>query len=105
NEWVGEEVFPVICVGDFNDTPNSPIGELMKKEWIDIWPVAGNGTLGRTVPSPGYPNNLNARIDYIWKAKSSTALVPTNAEVGYALEASDHYSVMTQFILTNFTNH
>jgi endonuclease/exonuclease/phosphatase family metal-dependent hydrolase len=105
NEWIDDEVFPVIFVGDFNDSPGSPMGDLMDQKWIDSWPIAGDGTLGRTVPCPGFPNNLNARIDFIWKAKKSTGLVPTNAEVGYALEASDHYSVMTQFILTNFTNH
>jgi hypothetical protein len=95
----------VIFVGDFNDTPGTPIYNLMDNKWTDIWPVAGNGTLGRTVPCPGFPNDLNARIDYIWKATSSTALVPMNAEVGYDLEASDHYSVLTKFVLTNFTNH
>ncbi len=102
NQWVDDEVFPVIFVGDFNDTPNSPIYDLMEKKWIDIWTIAGDGTLGRTVPSPGPPG---ARIDYIWKAKTSTSLIPTNAEVGLSLEASDHFSVMSQFILTNFTNH
>lgn len=102
NQWVDDEVFPVIMVGDFNDTPNTPIYDLLEKKWIDIWPIAGDGTLGRTVPCPGPPG---ARIDYIWKAKTSTSLIPTNAEVGLSLEASDHFSVMSQFVLTNFTNH
>lgn len=102
NQWIDDEVFPVIFVGDFNDTPGSPVCNLMDNEWIDIWTIAGDGTLGRTVPCPGPPG---ARIDYIWKAKASTSLVPTNAEVGLGLEASDHFSVLTQFVLTNFTNH
>lgn len=105
NTWLADETLPVILVGDFNDTPGTPIHDLLDNKWTDIWPIAGDGSLGRTVPCPGYPNNLNARIDYIWKATSSTALTPTNAEVGYSLEASDHYSLLTQFILTNFTNH
>jgi endonuclease/exonuclease/phosphatase family metal-dependent hydrolase len=102
NTWIDDETLPVIFVGDFNDTPNTPIYDLLEKKWTDIWTIAGDGTLGRTVPCPGPPG---ARIDYIWKAKTSTSLVPTNAEVGLSLEASDHFSVLTQFILTNFTNH
>lgn len=103
NTWIADESFPVIFCGDFNDTPNTPIYDLLEKKWTDIWPIAGDGTLGRTVPCPGPP--FNARIDYIWKATSSTSLVPTNAFVGYGIEGSDHYPALTQFVLTDFTNH
>ena len=104
NTWLADEVFPVLMVGDFNDTPGTPIYNLLDNKWTDVWPVAGDGTLGRTVPCPGYPNNLNARIDYIWKATSSN-LTPTNADVGYAVEGSDHYPALSQFIFNLFTNH
>jgi endonuclease/exonuclease/phosphatase family metal-dependent hydrolase len=103
NTWLPDETFPVIFCGDFNDTPGTSICNLMDNKWTDIWPVAGDGSLGRTVPCPGPP--FNARIDYIWKATSSTALIPTNAEVGYGIEASDHYPALTQFVLTNFASH
>ncbi len=102
NTWLGEETLPVIFVGDFNDTPDSPIYALMEQKWTDIWPIAGDGSLGRTVPCPGPP--FNARIDYLWKATPS-ALTPANAFVGYTLEASDHYPALTDFNLTTFTNH
>jgi endonuclease/exonuclease/phosphatase family metal-dependent hydrolase len=102
NTWLADETFPVIFAGDFNDTPDSPVYARMEQKWADIWPVAGDGSLGRTVPCPGPP--FNARIDYIWKAKTAQ-LTPTNAEVGYGIEASDHYPVLTQFVLNIATNH
>lgn len=104
DQWIGNETLPVVFCGDFNDTPNTPIYDLMQQKWIDIWPDAGDGSLGRSVPCPGYPNNLNARIDYIWKAKGA-GVTATNAYVGYTVEASDHYPVLSQFVLYNFTNH
>jgi endonuclease/exonuclease/phosphatase family metal-dependent hydrolase len=105
NQWIGDETLPVFFCGDFNDTPNTPIYDLMQQKWIDIWPTAGDGSLGRTVPCPPDPvDGLRARIDYIWKAKGA-GIVPTNASVGYALEASDHYCVVAQFSVSNFTNH
>ncbi len=100
NTWLGDETLPVIFGGDFNDTPLGAVHDLMDQKWIDIWEVAGDGTLGRTVPCPG---PTAARIDYIWKGKTSQ-VTPTNAFVG-SLEASDHYSVLSQFIFNNFTNH
>jgi autotransporter-associated beta strand protein len=104
NAWLADEVVPTMICGDFNDTPNTPFYNLMDNEWNDIWLTAGDGSLGRTVPSPGYPNNLNARIDYIWKA-AGVSVKPTNAYVGYTIEASDHYPVITDFILTSTTDH
>lgn len=102
NDWLADEVFPVICVGDFNDTPDSPVYNRMEQKWTDIWPAAGDGSLGRTVPCPGPP--FNARIDYIWKAKTAS-VTAQNAEVGYGIEGSDHYPVLTQFVLNIATNH
>jgi endonuclease/exonuclease/phosphatase family metal-dependent hydrolase len=102
NAWIADEIFPVVFGGDFNDTPGGAIHALMEKKWTDIWEIAGDGTLGRTVPCPG---PTAARIDYIWKATASSSLAPTNAFVGLSLEASDHFSVLSQFVLTNFTNH
>jgi autotransporter-associated beta strand protein len=104
NTWLAEETFPAMISGDFNDTPNTPVYNRMDDKWTDIWPIAGDGSLGRSVPSPGYPDNLNARIDYIWKA-TGVSVTPVNAFVGYAIEASDHYPVLTDFILTSTTNH
>ena len=102
NTWLSDEVFPVICVGDFNDTPDGAVYNRMQSKWTDVWPVAGDGGLGRTVPCPGPP--FNARIDYIWKAKTAS-LTPQNTEVGYGIEGSDHYPVITEFVLTIATNH
>jgi autotransporter-associated beta strand protein len=104
NAWLTNETVPAIICGDFNDTPNTSIYNLMDTKWDDTWLTAGDGSLGRTVPSPGYPNNLNARIDYIWK-QHGTTITPTNAFVGYGIEASDHYPTLTDFILTSTTNH
>ncbi|MGZ4963233.1 MAG: LamG-like jellyroll fold domain-containing protein, partial [Limisphaerales bacterium] len=105
NQWIGDETLPVFFCGDFNDTPNTSIYNLMQQKWIDIWPGAGDGSLGRTVPCPPDPvDGLRARIDYIWKAKGA-GIIPTNASVGYTLEASDHYCVLAQFSVSNFTNH
>ncbi|MDB6059320.1 MAG: autotransporter-associated beta strand repeat protein, partial [Verrucomicrobiales bacterium] len=104
NTWLAEETVPTIICGDFNDTPSSPVYNLMDNDWKDTWTTAGDGSLGRTVPSPGYPNNLNARIDYIWKALG-TSITPTNEFVGYTIEASDHYPVISDFILTSTTNY
>ncbi len=104
NLWLLDETFPTMICGDFNDTPDSSVYSRMDDSWNDSWTTAGDGGLGRTVPSPGYPNNLNARIDYIWKA-TGTTIKPTNAFVGYTIEASDHYPVITDFILTSTTNH
>ena len=101
NTWLADETFPVIFGGDFNDTPDSPMYDRMDLKWSDIWPVAGDGSLGRTVPCPGPP--FNARIDYIWKPRT-TQLTAMNAEVGYGLEASDHYPLLTQFVLNLATN-
>ncbi|MDB6029360.1 MAG: Endonuclease/Exonuclease/phosphatase family protein [Verrucomicrobiales bacterium] len=102
NTWLADEMFPVIMGGDFNDTPDTPIYNLLDNKWTDIWLGAGDGSLGRSVPCPGPP--FNARIDYLWKANTSS-LTPTNAFVGYGVEGSDHYPVISQFILTTFTNH
>jgi endonuclease/exonuclease/phosphatase family metal-dependent hydrolase len=102
NMWVTNETLPVILCGDFNDTPGGAAPTLMEQKWIDIWDVAGDGTAGRTVPCPGVPGK---RIDYIWKAKTSANLTPTNAFVDLNMQASDHYPVLTQFIFNNFTNH
>jgi autotransporter-associated beta strand protein len=104
NNWLQDETFPTMICGDFNDTPNTPVYNRMDDEWTDIWLNAGDGSLGRSVPSPGYPDNLNARIDYIWKA-TGASIKPTNAFVGYTIEASDHYPVITDFILTSTTDH
>ncbi len=105
NQWIADETLPVFFCGDFNDTPDSPIYNLMQQKWIDVWPSAGDGSLGRTVPCPPDPvDGLRARIDYIWKAKGA-GITPTNASVGYTLEASDHFCVMAQFSVSNFTNH
>ena len=105
NQWIADETLPVFFSGDFNDTPDTPIYNLMQKKWIDIWPNAGDGSLGRTVPCPPDPvDGLRARIDYIWKAKGA-GIAETNASVAYSLEASDHFSVVSQFAVSNFTNH
>ena len=100
NQWIADETLPVAFGGDFNDSPGGAIHGLMEQKWTDIWEVAGDGTLGRTVPCPG---PTVARIDYIWKAKGSM-ITPTNAYVG-TVEASDHFPVLTQFTFNNFTNH
>jgi endonuclease/exonuclease/phosphatase family metal-dependent hydrolase len=102
NTWLADETFPVLMGGDFNDTPDSPIYGLLDNKWTDVWPVAGDGSLGRTVPCPGPP--FNARIDYLWQATKSS-LTPTNAFVGYGVEASDHYPTLAQFVFPAFTNH
>lgn len=102
NQWVTNETLPVILCGDFNDTPGGAAPLLMEEKWIDIWDVAGDGTAGRTVPSPGVPGK---RIDYIWKSKTSANLIPTNASVALNMQTSDHYPVVTEFIFNNFTNH
>jgi endonuclease/exonuclease/phosphatase family metal-dependent hydrolase len=102
NTWVGEETLPAIICGDFNETPDKTVHDRMETKWDDIWPIAGDGTLGRTSPCPA---PLKARIDYIWKAQASTSIKPTNAFVGYEIEASDHFPVLTEFVLTNFTRH
>lgn len=100
NLWVTNETFPVLIAGDFNDTPGGAAPTLMEQKWNDVWDLAGDGTAGRTVPCPG---PAQARIDYIWKAKGSK-VTPTNAYVG-SIENSDHYPVVSQFILDIFTNH
>lgn len=102
NMWVTNETLPVLLCGDFNDTPGGAAPILMEQKWIDIWDIAGDGTAGRTVPSPGVPGK---RIDYIWRAKTSANLIPTNASVDLSIQTSDHYPVVTQFIFDNFTNH
>lgn len=105
NTWLADETLPVILGGDFNDTPNTPIYDLLEQKWADIWLSAGDGSLGRTVPCPPDPvDGLRARIDYLWKGKNS-GLTPSNAFVAYALEASDHYSLVSDFVFNNFTNH
>jgi endonuclease/exonuclease/phosphatase family metal-dependent hydrolase len=102
NTWVGQEMFPVIIAGDFNETPDKTIHDRMDLKWDDVWLLAGDGGSGRTSPCPG---PLQTRIDFIWKAQASTSIKATNAYVGYNVEASDHFPVLSQFILTNFTNH
>lgn len=74
----------------------------MEQKWTDIWPVAGDGGLDEPCLVRGTP--FNARIDYIWKAKTA-GVTPQNAEVGYGIEGSDHYPVLTEFVLTIATNH
>jgi endonuclease/exonuclease/phosphatase family metal-dependent hydrolase len=100
NSWIGDETLPVIFCGDFNETPDKNVHDVMELKWDDNWLIAGSG-LGRTVPSPG---PAMYRIDYIWKAKG-TPLQPTNASVPYTIEASDHFPVVMDFVLTNATNH
>lgn len=98
NSWLSSETLPVICCGDFNDTPGSAPYNLMATEWQDAWPLAGSGK-GWTIPVP----TPTKRIDYIWIANGA-ALVPTSATVPYT-EASDHFPVVVQLVLTNATNH
>jgi endonuclease/exonuclease/phosphatase family metal-dependent hydrolase len=101
NDWIDDEIFPVFFCGDFNETPDKTVHSRMENKWDDVWLLAGDGGLGRTSPCPP---PLATRIDYIWKAQGA-AVAPTNAFVGYSVEGSDHYPVVTDFILTNFTNH
>jgi autotransporter-associated beta strand protein len=101
NTWVGDEVFPTILCGDFNETPDKNVHPKMETKWDDIWSVSGDGTLGRTVPCPG---PLTARIDYIWKQQGAP-LISTNTVVDYNLEESDHFPIRSKFILTITTNH
>jgi endonuclease/exonuclease/phosphatase family metal-dependent hydrolase len=101
NAWLPDEVFPVVFCGDFNETPDKTVYTRMNTKWDDVWPVAGDGTLGRTAPCPP---PLNARIDFIYNAQGAN-VTPTNAFVGYTCEASDHFPELTQFIIKKFVNH
>ncbi len=100
NTWVDDETLPVLICGDFNETPDKNVHDVMDQKWDDCWLLAGSG-LGRTVPCPGPALH---RIDFIWKAEGAP-LQPTNALVSYAIEASDHFPVLIGFVLTNATRH
>ncbi|MDB6029359.1 MAG: autotransporter-associated beta strand repeat protein [Verrucomicrobiales bacterium] len=101
NTWVDQEVFPTIITGDFNETPDKTTHARMELKWDDIWLDSGDGTLGRTSPCPG---PTQARIDYIWK-QHGAPLISTNTVVNYTIEESDHFPVLSKFILTITTNH
>jgi hypothetical protein len=94
NEWAALEAFPVVFGGDFNATPSSGTYTRMTSKWQDAWPAAGFGN-GWTIPVP----TPTRRIDYIWTSKGS-GLRPRTAYVPYT-EASDHFPVLAEFILTN----
>ncbi len=100
NTWIADETLPVILCGDFNDTPLGAAPSLMDQKWLDSWDLAGTGS-GQTVPCPGIPA---ARIDYIWKAKTA-GVTPNNTFVPLSMQASDHYPVISDFTVDNFTNH
>ncbi len=100
NTWVADEDLPVIFGGDFNTTPDKVTHDVMEQKWEDIWLLAGSG-LGRTSPCPP---PLSTRIDYLWRPKGNN-MYPTNPFVGYDVEASDHYPVVSDFVLnTNRAN-
>jgi endonuclease/exonuclease/phosphatase family metal-dependent hydrolase len=100
NNWLAQETAPVVFVGDFNDTPNSPVYALMTSKWQDSYTQVGQGN-GYTIPS----DSPSHRIDYIWTANGKSPRA-VNAWVPDS-QASDHRPVVTemQITLTNNLAH
>lgn len=83
NNWLTNEIAPVIFCGDFNAIPGSSTYNLMAQDWDDIWTQAGQGN-GYTIPVP----TPNRRIDFIWNSEGAP-LHPVSARVPNS-QASDH---------------
>ncbi len=81
---------PMIICGDFNDLPGSEVHRKMKRQFLDVWELAGEGP-GLTFPSTAPVR----RIDYIWMDRGA-ALRALRAWVP-ATEGSDHRPVMAEF--------
>ncbi|MDQ6630502.1 MAG: endonuclease/exonuclease/phosphatase family protein, partial [Verrucomicrobiota bacterium] len=97
NNWLTNETVPVIFCGDFNAVPNSATHSLMAQKWNDLWTQIGSGN-GYTIPVP-VPNR---RIDFFWSNKGAS-LRPVKASVPFS-QASDHFPVVAEVTLTNFSS-
>lgn len=81
---IEEATYPVIVVGDFNDTPLSYTYQRIKRGLRDCFLECGGlGRVGNTF----IRNHIGVRIDYVLCAKE---LVPLDAFVD-RVEYSDHY--------------
>jgi endonuclease/exonuclease/phosphatase family metal-dependent hydrolase len=87
-DHVRESPYPVIVVGDFNDTPVSYTYRKLRKGLNDSFVNSGYGA-GFTYKG-NYPPN---RIDYILY---DNALVAANFEI-FKVKYSDHYPIMAYF--------
>jgi endonuclease/exonuclease/phosphatase family metal-dependent hydrolase len=95
NNWLNDEINPVIFCGDFNATPSSQTCALMRHRWDDSWTQASQGN-GYTIPVP----SATRRIDYVWVGNGSR-IEPVKASVPFS-EASDHFPVLLEVTLTHY---
>lgn len=108
NEMQGRQ--PVLAMGDFNATPESPeIGKMAERgDFKDVYGYLYPGDLGYTwdnanpyTAAHGYPDR---RLDYIFIRDSKGILGPvTSAEILFkepnpdGVYASDHYGILATF--------
>ena len=88
-QLIKKTTYPIILMGDFNNTAYSYIYREVKTEGLyDAYKEAGNG-LGQTFDLKFFP----LRIDYILASESLEILSFTN----YKFPFSDHYPVTAEF--------
>ena len=77
---------PIICVGDFNDSPLSAARRIMARGLTDCYVHAGNG------PGVSYHHNrIYVRIDNIL---CSSHFTPYKCVVDNSIKTSDHYPIL-----------
>lgn len=72
-----------ILLGDFNEEPGGAVETTLSALLTDVWPIAGDGSAGHTIPSAA----PDRRIDYIFVASGWSS--PFDARV-IETTASDH---------------
>jgi len=85
-EHMKQSPFPVILMGDINDSPNSHSAHLFRKTFKDCWFESGRG-IGKTYIHPILPY----RIDYIYVPED----VRSYQTRVHKRKLSDHYALST----------
>ncbi len=78
--------YPVICCGDFNDTPISYTHRVMSRGLTDCFVESGKG-LGLSFNRKGF----NFRIDHLM---CSSHFIPYECEINNKIDYSDHYPLL-----------
>jgi endonuclease/exonuclease/phosphatase family metal-dependent hydrolase/regulation of enolase protein 1 (concanavalin A-like superfamily) len=91
-----------LVAGDMNAQPTSTEMTLVKNTYVDAWAAAKSGGYAYSSSDNPYGYTRNSRIDFVFTAKTATALAPIRVEVIDTRDAnnvmpSDHRPVLAVY--------